>query len=81
MALLAFRQSGDLDHGRSGSGFQRNRSHSQRRQGDEVSLRVTADELVTQGNMGELFQTEQQIATKDVLGMSYRHGGERMVFM
>jgi hypothetical protein len=47
-----------------------------RQQGDEVSLRVTADELVTQGNMGKLFETEQQIATKDVLGMSYRLGGE-----
>jgi hypothetical protein len=47
-----------------------------RRQGDEVSLRVTADELVTQGNMGKLFETEQRIATRDVLGMSYRTGGE-----
>ena len=47
-----------------------------RRQGDEVSLRVTADELVTQGNMGKLFETEQRIATRDVLGMSYRSGGE-----
>jgi hypothetical protein len=50
------------------------------RQGAEVSLRVTADELVTQGNMGKLFETEQQIATKDVLGMSYRLGGEGEIY-
>jgi len=31
--------------------------------------------------MGKLLQTEQQIAAQDVLGMSYSHGGERMVFM
>jgi hypothetical protein len=46
------------------------------RQGNSVSLKVTGDEFVTQGNMGKLFETEQRIATKDVLGMSYRAGGE-----
>ena len=46
------------------------------RQGNSVSLKVTGDEFVTQGNMGKLFETEQRIATKDALGMSYRAGGE-----
>jgi hypothetical protein len=36
--------------------------------------------VVTQGNMGKLLQTEQQIATKNVLGMSYRHGGEDQMY-
>ena len=49
---------------------------SNRRQGNEVSLEVNSDELVTQGNMGKLLETEQRIATKDVEGMSYRIGGE-----
>ena len=41
-----------------------------------AQLKVTGDEFVTQGNMGKLFETEQRIATKDALGMSYRAGGE-----
>ena len=51
-----------------------------RRQGESVTLRVTAQELATCGNMGKLFETEQRIASEDVQGMAYRMGGEGDLF-
>jgi hypothetical protein len=46
------------------------------RQGGKTTLRVTSDEFLAGGNLGNLLSTEQRVATKEVKAMRYDMGGD-----